>query len=232
MEAMADFFAPTRKFYMHPAHRAVGVLGARSVLSSSHETESWKTEPEIKLKHLLLVADATDYLAQASLALFERILLGRGNVRCHRVPYASAGMEQLAGADCTLIFSRGFHVVRGRTGLDTASLLENTPMLGYQPEMNLDIATVGQHPIFDGVSKFETTCQISEPPQFTQHATCVLNGKASEQVFPLAWIRQDCGRMFSTLLGQPEDFHRRAFVRLALNAVDWVSEGVERENRR
>jgi hypothetical protein len=224
METMADFFAPRRKFFMHPAHRAVGVLGARSVLSSHGETESWKTEPETELKHILLVADAKDYLAQASLALFERILLGHGNVRCHRVPYASAGMERLAGADCTVIFSRGFHVVRGWTDVNTDFLLDDATLCGDVSEMELDVAAVGQHPILDGVGEFKSVCQIASPTQITQNSICMLAGKASGQVFPVGWVHQGCGRMFSTLLGQPEDFHRRAFVRLALNAVDWVSE--------
>ena len=224
MEAMADFFAPTRKFYMHPAHRAVGVLGARSVLSSSNETESWKTEPETELKHILLVADAKDYLAQASLALFERILLGHGNVRCHRVPYASAGMERLAGADGTVIFGRGFHVVRGWAGLNTDRLLDDTTLHGDATEMELEIAAVGQHPVLDGIGGFKSVCKIASMPQIAQNSVCVLAGRASGRVFPVGWTHQGRGRMFSTLLGQPEDFHRRAFVRLALNAIDWVSE--------
>ena len=221
---MANFFAPTRKFYMHPAHRAVGVLGARSALSSSSETESWKTEPETEPKHLLLVADAEDSLTQASLALFERVLLGRGNVQCHRVPYASADMERLAGADCTVILRRGFHVVRGWTGLNAIFLLDNTTLCDNVSEMELEVAAAGQHPILDGVGEFRAVCQVAGLPQITQNSVCVLAGKAFEQVFPVGWAHEGRGRMFSTLLGRPEDFCRRAFVRLALNAVDWVSQ--------
>jgi hypothetical protein len=224
MKAMSDSLMSTRNFYMHPAHRTIGVLRSRPAPASSHSDKFWKAEPGSEQKHLLFVADATDYLAQSALTLLERVLLGYGNVRCHRVSYASGAVERLSGADCILVFSHGFHVVHDWAATDADSLLDGPAYFGDRTERDVTvIPSLESHPVLEGVASFSSACEFTETASPPANATCLMEGRTSDFICPLGWIQEGRGRMFSTLLGQPADFQNRMFLRLALNAIAWVS---------
>jgi hypothetical protein len=255
---MVEFFAQERKFFVHPAHRAAGVLGAASVLSSSRpedswssDSDSWKSDPNADhaTRPLLLVADAQDYLSQASAALFERILSGRGQVRCHRVPFVSSGLERLLKADCVVIFNRGVHLVCHLPESDMALLQSPTMDIVASPGftstdafLTVNVSSGCSHPIVQGFLGFAARdTEISPRPAYLSHtaqpaciSTILLDGISTSdskhsgilppEKIPLAWAYSGRGRGFSTLLGRPDDFRNAAFVQLMLNAVDWVCE--------
>jgi hypothetical protein len=216
---MAETTAIRRTFFMHPAHRTVGVSGIGSSFTSlphpGDQVEDWSAgETKVRPRHVSLVC-RTENSRQAAI-LFERMLLERGSVVCQHVSNAVAVQNGIADTDCIAIFGPGLQIV------------ERQPMLSNnytQSKTGTEVKVVGvavQHPILDGIAPFHSFCYPAQIAQPADNVVCLLIGETPREVFPLAWVREGHDRGFCTLLGRAEDYRRPEFVRLLLNAVDWI----------
>jgi len=221
---MADFSQARRILHMHPAHRTVGVSGVASSFRPCRPVERPSAdEPATAHIRVSLVSRTTDNRNLAAMAAFERILAGSGNVQCNRVDLASAEMEGLADADCAVVFGRGLQIIGRWSAFDADAIEEG----GFDEddgfETEVEIAAAARcHPVVDGVGPFIARNGFSHFPHLHRNVTHLLVRKWAGRVSPVAWARQGDGRAFCTLLGHPEDFRRREFVRLLLNALEWA----------
>lgn len=156
------------------------------------------------------------------MAAFERILFGKRGIECGRVDLASAEAQGLAGANCAVVFARGVQII-GRWSAFDAAFGEG----GFEEddgfETEVEIAAAARwHPLLDGVGTFIARHRYSHSSHLHPSSPCLLVRKWAGDVFPLAWTQEREGRAFYTLLGHPDDFRRREFVRLLLNAIEWI----------
>jgi len=221
---MADFSQARRILHMHPAHCTVGVSGVASSFRPCRPVERPSSdEPAAALMRVSLVSRMTDNRRVAAMAAFERILAENGDVQCDRVDLASAEREGLANADCAVVFGRGLQIV-GRWSAFDADAIEDGGFEeddGFETEVEI-AAAARWHPVVDGVGPFIARNGFSHFPHLHRNVTHLLVRKWAGRVFPVAWACQGDGRAFCTLLGHPEDFRRREFVWLLLNALEWV----------
>jgi type 1 glutamine amidotransferase len=167
-----------------------------------------------------LVSRMTD---NRSVAAFERILAENGDVPCNRVDLASAEREGLANADCAVVFGRGLQIVGRWSAFDADAIEQGDFGEDEGSETEVEIAAAARwHPVVDGVGPFIARNRSSHSFHLHTDVTHLLVRKWAGRVFPVAWARQGDGRAFCTLLGHPEDFRRREFVRMLLNAIEWV----------
>ncbi len=184
---------------------------------------------------------------RAAPALFERVLRGQSHVRCRRVDFAAA--ENAADADCVVVFGRDALLIADDwSSIDADILADAEPVSGvsdcgdlnwgdlnwgdlnwgdlnWGDEFRAEVAVAGAawwHPVTEGVRPFVSRFRRNQIVQSFQDESCLFVGRTADEVFPVVWARCDVGRVFGTLLGSAEDFCRPEFVRLALNALDWV----------
>ena len=207
--------------HIHPAHRTVGVSGVRSSFRPA-ERESADDVAAASL-HISLVSRWANDQDHAAMAAFEQVLLARGNVHCERLEWAAVAEEGLGDADCAVVFGGGLQIIGRCSAFDADAATEMSAEEddGFETEIEIP-AAIRWHPVVDGVGPFIARYR---PPYLTHlraDATDLLVRKWAGEVFPVAWARQSDGRAFCTLLGHPEDFQQREFVRLLLNAIEWV----------
>lgn len=100
-----------RSFFVHSAHRAIGVSAGLAALESSLQAGD---SPQAAVKHrpleLCLVSGSFEYHSDQSLAALEEHLEKKFPVRCTRAFAPSEdrlpGLENLDHADCMLLFTR------------------------------------------------------------------------------------------------------------------------------
>jgi hypothetical protein len=79
------------------------------------------------------------------------------------------------------------------------------------------------HPVLQNVSAWEVNDIVY--PKLASQALVFLEGTGSQEKRPLAWgLDNGTKRIFSTTLGMPEDFIQRSFFRLIWNALFWTME--------
>ena len=230
---MADFPQVRRILYMHPAHRTVGVSGVASSFRCPVERPSADESLAAPMR-VSLVSRINNAQSFAAMAAFEQVLAGNGSMECHRVDLASAEREGLANADCEGVArgvdqavgdghglgGLGGEVGRAR-GADAVEEGGSDEDDGFETEVEI-AAAARWHPVVDGVGTFIAHNRFSCFAHLPVNVTPLLVRKWAGRVFPLAWAREGNRRVFCTLLGHPEDFRRREFVRLLLNALEWV----------
>lgn len=127
---------------------------------------------------------------------------------------------------------------RGEVGKDYASWPEFVPEIlgcgnnGYGPvELGTEVSVAPQmsnHPI---LKKIESGSYHSEgnlyrvTPLVDKEAVILLNGKAGDEIQPVAWTRTaGKSRVFYTTLGYPTDFETPQFNTLLANAIQWAAD--------
>ena len=233
---MASFPQVRRILRMHSAHRTVGVSG----LASSFRPCCWTepllaAEPPAAPMRVLLVSGFNDCCKHAALAAFERILLDRRDVRCEYVDLAAAETEGLADADCAVVFGRGLQIVGDWSAFDADAgtvpifvsakmgLSPLTPRAGDRTAMKVEVADAARwHPVLDGVGPFVSRDGIRAIGHLRANTTYLLIRRLADRVEPVAWVRHGDRRAVCTSLGCADDFGQPEFVRLVLNALDWV----------
>jgi hypothetical protein len=257
---MADFPQVRRILYMHAAHRTVGVSRVAAPLGACRTLDCpWADAPADAPIRVLLVPCACDRRSVAAMEAFERILAGNDALHCARVPFATAEIEGLADADCSVVFGRGLQIVRRWSAVDANIVGEG----GFEPEEGFDteveIATgASRHPVVAGVGTFIARHRFSHSAHLHPSSACLLVGNLAGRAspgdcpdfrvnengtipfdagkippdtkigtgpFPIAWTQERNGRSFYTLLGAPQDFRCREFVRLLRNAIEWTKLG-------
>ena len=206
---------------MHPAHQTTGVSGTGTVFHPYCPIDGAATETI----RVLLASHPSDAGALAALEALEPILRRQHNLECERMDFDDVvGVGYgLPNIDCMVVFTHGLYVLGREAVFYAEKLVESCPDVTEGPSADLEISVVAPwHPVLDRVGAFVAR---AVPHQFIcvpEDATCLLVGKTSGGAHPVAWAREFQGRMFRTLLGAKEDFHRPDFVQLALNAIEWA----------
>lgn len=220
---MADFPQVRRILYMHPAHRTVGVSGVAPSFRNYQPVESaFHDEPAAAQHRIVLAGEVTNRQIAAAMDAFERALAGNDSLHCERVDFA-AGEECLATADCAVVFGRGLQIVRYWSAID-GDLLGDGDFdedESIAAEMQVASAAVG-HPVVRGVGTFVAECQPFHLSPHRTYATRLLVRRWGGQELPVAWATNSDEHAFYSVLGEPQDFRRREFVRLLKNAIEWV----------
>lgn len=100
---------------------------------------------------------------------------------------------------------------------------------GYGPvELGTDVSVApgaADHPILKGVkpTQFHSIGNLYRITRLLdKNAVVLLNGKAVNEVQPVAWVRMaGKSRIFYTTLGYPADFSMDQFKTLLVNAIEW-----------
>ncbi len=111
-----------RVFFVHSAHRTIGVSAALALWQGLSETRSpaWAAEdstgrsPAARPLRVALIAARGEYRPEESLAAFQQVLEKRYEVHCVRVFSQSAdslpGLEALDDCDCAVFFTRRMRI--------------------------------------------------------------------------------------------------------------------------
>ena len=207
---------------MHPAHQTLGVSGTGTMFHPYCPIDG----PATKTIRVLLASLPTAAGASAALAAFEPIARRQRELECERMDFdAVAGFGNgLPNVDCMVVFARGLYVLgRGGADFNAETIIEDCPDVAEEPSADMEITVAAPwHPVLDRVGSFVARAVPHRFGCVPEDATCLLVGKTSGGAHPVAWAREFQGRMFHTLLGAREDFHRPDFIQLVLNAIDWA----------
>jgi hypothetical protein len=237
---MADFSKVRRILRVHAAHRTVGVSGFASPYGLCRRAESTSAfDREIEPVRVMLISDRADRCDHAAVAAFERILLGKPNVECLRAPLATAETRGLVGADGAVVFGRCLQIVGHWSAFDTDMAAETGAVptlaptkkeLSPLPPRNANCGTTRVelagaarwHPLLDGVGPFSVPGGAPAAANLRREAAVLLVTRLADGIVPMAWSRHGDHRAVCTLLGRVGDFEQPRFVRLLMNAIEWV----------
>jgi hypothetical protein len=216
---MAEFSQVRRSLRFDAAHRTVGVSGIAAPSRSLDHTES---ESAGTPKRVLLVSNSNDGRDAATIAAFQRILLDRRDLWCERVDMPTAERESLAEGDCAIVFGRGLQIVSHWSAFDpeAADGFEEADRVSAKIELG---NAARWHPVLQGVRPFILHNGTPSTACLRMNTTNLLIHRAAGKVIPIAWARHGEHRAVCTSLGREEDFQHPEFVRLLLNALDWVT---------
>ncbi len=94
---------------------------------------------------------------------------------------------------------------------------------GHGPTVQLETVAT-EHPILEGVPKFESYGSLYKNPSLRDGTTVLLMGRTDEHTEPVAWTRlHNGGRVCYTSLGHQKDFELEPFLRFLAQSVLWVS---------
>jgi hypothetical protein len=222
---MTDSIQAHRILRIHSAHRTVGVSGISSSFRPCNRPEaSWAGELTAARTRVLLVSHFNDRRNGAAMAAFERMLQKATDIECERADLALIEMIGVGDADCVVVFGHGLAIVGDWSAFDVDGIEEDDSLDRDGRTMDVELATAARwHPVLEGVRPF--SCHNGIPPvaQVRMNTTHLLIRRRAGRIVPIAWIRNGEERVFRTLLGNAEDFERPEFVRLLLNAIEWVS---------
>jgi hypothetical protein len=212
---------------MHPAHRTVGVLGTGVVTGPYCRIEnSAICDMATMPMQVVLAASTQDVEAHSSLRSFEQAIHTPGNIECRRVKLETVdtGSEDLANADCVIVFGQGLHMACHWSNFDATRFTADKPETGRDKPTEIEISPAAEgHPLLNGVDPFVSRRKAPVCVPIPADATVLLTVATSAGVYPVAWVgHRRHGRTFHTTLGSPEDFQQPAFVRLLLNALAWI----------
>jgi hypothetical protein len=221
---MASFSQVRRILHIHPAHRSVGVSGVASSFRRCRPVDRpWADEPTDAPLRVLLVSRRADKRSAAAMAALERTLAGAGGIRCDRVDLARLEEEGFAEADCAVAFGRGLQIAGRWSELDAGLAGEDDVEEDEGFPTEIEIAAAGRrHPVVAGVSPFIGHAKPSHSSHLRRDAVPLLVTEWAGMMLPVAWVQEGDRRAFYTSLGHPQDFRRRDFTRLLLNAIEWV----------
>ncbi len=214
---MSDRDLSTRRFFMHPAHRSIGV----SVVLGTPK----RCNPNAPLR--VCLAGALLGPANESLALLEHYLAGDQRFSCQRTfcPAEEDPWEVIRGEeyDCTLLIDptqTGVSVL-GRKLPARWQRPDSLPTNDYDhgPIEVQAAEEAVNHPILAGVGPFIASGPLLETCT-AQDVLTLLIGTQNGRTEPVAWAQVHAdGQTFHTSLGQEADFHQPAFLRLLRNAL-------------
>ena len=107
---MTDFKLFRRKFFMHSAHKTIGVSSGPAALKVRNLDEFAVDNEPPEVLRVCLVSGAPTYNSDRSLAILERHLARHTDVECARAfskaPDDLPGLKGLEGSDCMVLFTR------------------------------------------------------------------------------------------------------------------------------
>lgn len=208
---------------LHGAHRTVGVAGVASPFCAIG-SQIPVCRPERAARTILLISGHGDRHGRAARRAFERIINDRGDVRCQRVDVSNGQFQGLAKADCAVFFGRCLQIAGHWTAFDSEGLVEELVRHGRFGSQRIEIADAARwHPLVEGVGPFTIAGSIGTVVDLPADATPLLSARSGGKVRPMAWARHGDNPSMCSLLGRSSDFERPEFVRLVLNAIEWLS---------
>ena len=226
MERIANAFRVRRKLHIHSAHTTIGVGGAAVAFRPYfRHADSATDDVRVQAMRVLLVDRGADTDSRAALALLEQSLCQRYNVRIANVAFSDID------ADCVIVLGGGLRVAGRWSDLDASTIAPSGFEANDARPMEVEpIAGVCGHPVLDGIRPFVSCGGVGPCVGVANDANCLLMGKVGGVERPVAWAwHGQRGRVFRTALGHSDDFRQPDFVRLVLNAVDWVGRQGQRQ---
>jgi hypothetical protein len=163
------------------------------------------------------------------------------------------GLDALATCDVMLLFTKRLEPPSDQLELIKKYCLAGRPIVGlrtashaFQKWLEFDHLTLGgdyhshygsgqatkvaiasgasDHPILKGIEAFESTSKLYKNPHIAEDTKLLLTGTIPEHTEPVAWTRKNHGgRVFYTSLGGPDDFQKKVFQTLLVNAIFWTA---------
>jgi hypothetical protein len=164
------------------------------------------------------------------------------------------GLDALASCDVMLLFTKRLEPPSDQLEIVKKYCLAGRPVVGlrtashaFQKWLEFDHLILGgdyqghygsgqttkvtiasgasDHPILKGVEPFETTTKLYKNPHIADDTNLLLAGTIPEHTEPVAWTRKNHGgRVFYSSLGGPEDFEKRVFQAMLVNAIFWTAQ--------
>ena len=238
-----------RRFFMHPAHGAVGVSSPEAWQACRELPAASDSRPP---RRICLVSATTlghhDPLAATLAGALRRHLTLQGPapwIHWSRLAPVIVGhcdclvlLQAVAGDDGQLECLRRYCLgggavvalgVAGQAGAGWSDFVREVlggachSLSGDTSLVVRPVDAAKQHPILSGVGMFPARGGTGRGVELAADAVVLLNGTHRGLTAPLAWTRSRAGgRSFATTLGQPADFGRPDFLRLVANAVAWA----------
>jgi len=163
------------------------------------------------------------------------------------------GLQALETTDVMLLFTKRLELPDDQLDLVKKYCLAGRPIVGvrtashaFQNWLELDREVFGgsyaghygagpmtkvevakgatNHPVLKGIEPFESTSKLYKDPHNAEDTKLLLTGTIPEHTEPVAWTRDyRGGRVFYTSLGAPEDFAKKVFRQLLVNAIFWTA---------
>jgi type 1 glutamine amidotransferase len=164
------------------------------------------------------------------------------------------GLDALATCDVMLVFTKRLEPPSDQLELIKKYCLAGRPIVGlrtashaFQKWLEFDHLILGGdyhshygsgpmtkvaiasgaagHPILKGVEPFETPTKLYKNPHIADDTNLLLTGTIPEHTEPVAWTRKNHdGRVFYSSLGGPEDFKKKVFQTMLVNAIFWTAQ--------
>ncbi len=243
-----------RKFFMHPAHSAVGV--ATTTLQEGLRIREAPPR-DARALSVCLLSDAAAGKSRALLDVFAGFMESNYAVRCGKTwdgaSPAVSSLDALEWCDCLLMFAQRMtldtdqlqrirrYCARGGAivGLRSAGrALQQWPELdanifggNHRGECNNRSTEVNiaddhrDHILLNDVEPFISRCPLCKHGAIAADAKVLLTGTSYGRVEPVVWAREhNGGRIFYSSLGHPDDFYHPSFLQLLVNAISWTSQ--------
>ena len=111
---MSDSDVSRRKFFMHSAHKTIGVSAGLAALQTCDLSQFVTAGETQQVLRVLLISDCPSHKSDDSLAVLEEHLTQRYHVRCGRVfatiEDETPGLERLDDCDCAVLFMQRMKV--------------------------------------------------------------------------------------------------------------------------
>ena len=249
MDLMPGYTIHKRKFFMHPAHPAIGV----SIALAARQFTFTAPRP----RKVYAVAGPRDWPLATAVQGYLLDFLGDEfahhwnwlAIKAKQPPFDDIAPRDV---DCLLMLGRDEAMSAGTLeciydywqcgGSVAAVRVSDFAMRGdsrfagdlfggeYYGEHLLAPAAIslppdaGRHPLLRGVKPFIARGGLQRYELSLTEAAPILFGASSGETLPVAWVRSKLGRrVFATTLGAPADFRQPSFLRLLANAVIWAA---------
>jgi hypothetical protein len=209
-----------RKLQIHAAHTTIGVGGAAMASRPYFRSTGVEAEPlRADVLRVLVVDRGTDADSRMALALLKQHLCPRYDVQVTNVEPSDVDF------DCLVVLGQGLRMAGRWFDLDAAVATKGFEANDVRPmEVEPDAAADG-HPVVRGVRPFVSHRGVDWCSGVPSNAHRLLAGTTGGIERPVAWAwHGQRGRAFRTTLGRAGDFEQPDFVRLVLNAIDWVGQ--------
>lgn len=101
---------------------------------------------------------------------------------------------------------------------------------GHDPQVDdlkrEGLPEVADHPVLKGVSPWSGSAKVYFNETLAPECVPLMRMPSSKGMMPVTWVRthpESRGRIFSTSLGEADDFTSPGFLRLLANAIPWVA---------
>jgi hypothetical protein len=225
----------TRRFFMHPAHRTIGVSAGNAAWKACRELAGPAVDGAPRPRRVCLLGPPGEKSLLASFLLGEHlrpetlalddcdclillpgaIELEDWHLRCIR-RYSRGGGAMVVLAVAGLTLPERPELARELTGGRCR------PLRSVEPCRIVPAAAARHHPILSGVEPFCCRADLAAVAELSADARVLLSGSGVGRTAPVAWVRQEFGRVFSTTLGDGDECLQPGFIRLLLNAVAWT----------